>query len=470
MSPPQVDDRRPCYDAAALVPGPAKPRLTYPQTPRLAPRPAMSHADLPFLLPLPLLLVLSALFSASETALFGLTYHERMRLARASPRAAALAAALLAEPRALLVTLLLLNNCVNVLYFVLGSVVSMRAASPLAAVVFSAVSVLALVVFGEVFPKLLAGSGRITFTRAVAGPIYWLYRLLAPVRGGVERLLIAPLARLVRPARAAEPALTVEELARLIQIGGSEAGLDQREQRLISQVVELGTLRVREVMTPRVNMVMLGLPASLAQVTELVRRTRLTRLPVVRGPGGNDVAGILATKRYLAAAASGPEPRVLDFVEPARFVPELARLDQLLEVFRSTHSQLALCVDEQGGLVGLVEIEDVARRLVAELAPGAEASPDDEVRELGPGTWTVPGRLSVRAWAQMFGLRVDSRVVTVAGLVQAMLGRLPRPGDAVELGNVRLQVGAVRGRVVERLTVSLRPETRGGHAPAEGAA
>jgi CBS domain containing-hemolysin-like protein len=140
---------------------------------------------------------------------------------------------------------------------------------------------------------------------------------------------------------------------------------------------------------------------------------------------------------------------------PARYIPERARLDQVLDFFRSGGSDLAICVGESGEITGLITIDDVIRELVASEGGGDERS---SVRQTGEGRWEVSGRLSVRDWAEFFrgeDLRAGPRVSTVAGLMSHRLGRVPRAGDEVRLSNLRLRVESMRGRVVERVSVVL---------------
>lgn len=415
----------------------------------------MTYADLPILLLLPPLLVLSATFSASETVFFGISYHDRMRLKRASPAAGAIVNTLLSEPRPLLITVLLMNMAANVVYLVLLSVLLLRATNPAVGIAVNAAGVAMLILVGEVFAKLVAASNRVLFCRVMAGVIYAVHRSIAPVRIVLEHAVVTPLSRLIRPQHETVPALTTEELSRLIELGAHQGAIDTDEQRLLAQVVELGTLRVREVMTPRVELTWLEESGDPDLIRQTIEQTRLTRIPICRGTLDGEVLGFLNTKRYLASAATGHDAPMHAFLEPARYLPEQARLDRLLDHLRETGTKLALCVDEHGVVTGLVAIEDIARRLVPQTGTPEEREAAVEIEQVGRAKWRVPGRLSVRAWAELFDHPGETRVNTAAGLVLTALGRIPREGDAVTLGNVRIEVESVRGNVIESLLVSI---------------
>jgi len=421
---------------------------------------------LPLLVVLLVLLAISALCSGGETSLFSLTHADRVRLRRQSPRAAAAVQSLLSNPRRLLILILLLNVSVNAAYFVVSSLTARHFEGGPAAVAFSVASVLGMILFAEVIPKSLATVHRVRFSVLFAPFARGLGKLLNPVGLVFEHAVLGPLARLFRPAGAGEAhAVSPEEIAALLESGAGRGVIDEDEQQLLSGVVALGTIRVREVMTPRVDVRWIAHTASVEDLLELVRASGHTKFPVCRGSLEGAVMGIVNAKRFLAARAAGTlgaRTSIAHWAEHAPFVPDRARLDQLLDLFRSSRAHVGLCVDELGALTGIIEVEDVVRQLVRPIdAPG---SPDAQrVTMVAPGQWRVPGRLSIRQWAEFFGpewdMPTDRRVNTVAGLVFARLGRVPRVGDEIRLGTMRLTVESMRAHMIE--TIGVRVEEDG---------
>lgn len=437
----------------------------------------MLYQALPILLALPVLLVLAAWCAGMETALFSLNYQDRLRLKKLSPRAAASVTALLARPRPLLISLLLVNMFATTLYLVLTALLKARIEAAWMQYALVAVNLLLMTVAAEVVSKLLAGRKRVEVCLLFATITERAFHLIAPVRVFMDDLVISPLVRVLLPQTTsktpASPSLSPDELSQLIELGHRQGALDSDELSILRQVIAFNSLQVRDVMTPRVDIEWLDERSTTASVLELVSRAKLTRVPVCVAGGELDdgVIGMLNTKRFLALAGRTPgggasAAALKDFLEPVSYVPERASLDKLLEHFRTSHVKMALCVDEYGSIIGVVAMADIARRLMVELsADGSGVDVDADIQAIEPGVWSVPGRLPVRDWAPMFGLASDRRFATIAGLVMDQLGRVPIINDEVRLGNVCIRVEQVTGRVVDRVRISVdRAGAKGGPA------
>ncbi|MHC4909597.1 MAG: hemolysin family protein [Planctomycetota bacterium] len=414
---------------------------------------------------MPLLLLASALFSGTETACFGLTGAERLEVIRRDSVAARAARVLLSDQRMLLITLMLGNMTVNALYFVVSSVLMMTTSPGVIGSIAMALGTLvAILLLGEVLPKMLATSHRIGVVLFVSPPLAFVHRAIAPLRILVARAIVEPLGRLTAP-REAPPSLNEAELGALLAISSRDGVIDLEEQRLIREVLALHRQRVRDVMTPRVEMEALPRGSSRAEVIEMVARTRLTRLPIYDGDLDH-IVGLLHVKRFLLAPDDTPVDAP-DIMTRPLFVPEMATADRLLENMREAHAQSAVVVDEFGGTAGVVAIRDVVEELVGEIT-GQDEIAIDPPRMIGLGRWRVSGAISVHDWAEAFGQSLDApRVSTVGGLVLHILGRAPAVGDVVEFGSVRIEVESLKGLRVD--TVLLTLEGMGGEVgPDEG--
>lgn len=409
--------------------------------------------DIPLLLLLPVLLVLSGFFSGSETALFSMTETERMHLRRRGTLASRAIESLLAEPRMLLITVLAGNMTVNVFYFVISSVLTMRAdAGVIGAAILAVMSLLGIVLLGEILPKMLANVRRETFASVVSPILFTVHRAIAPVRIVLDTLVVMPLSRLTA-AKETPPLLDEEELGALLEISGKQGVIDVDEQRVLRDVLTMGRLRVRDVMTPRVRVVAIPVSTTRAEVIELVREKRLTKLPVYR-VDLDRIVGVLHVKSFLMAPES-ERTTVARMMKRPRFVPQHATLDQLLDHFRKTHTQSAIVVDEYGGTAGVVALEDVVERLLGDIASGDEGETRPPER-IDSHRWRVDGNMSVHDWAEHFGHRIISpRVASLGGLIIERLGRAPEVGDEVTIGNIRLEVEAVDRARVETAIVTL---------------
>lgn len=419
------------------------------------------------------LLVASGGCSATETTLFGLTHAERVQLRRQSPRVARRVERLMANPRSVLITILVLNTVVNVTFFALASLLTARQENALVGAAIGAGGLLAIILFGEVFPKLLANAHRLRFATVLVPLIAAANAWIGPLRVVIERMLVAPLARVLVP-REVPPPLEASELAALLDVASREGLIELEDHRLLGDVIELGQLRVRDVMTPRNEVVWVDASSDVEVLGSIARSHGLRVVPVCEGSIDEGVIGLVSIRRALGAVetsgagtgsgtgAGGVQGRggvrtVREFLAPPRFVPDRARLDQLLKTFREQKSLTAVCVDESGAVTGLVDIDDIVRQLgLGTIEPGSEAT--EPVVKLGENQWRVSGRLRVHDWAQLFDAEreartLDQRASTVAGLIALRLGRLPHEGDEATIGRLRLRVESMRGRSVDRVLV-----------------
>jgi putative hemolysin len=401
------------------------------------------------------LLLLSASFSATETALFSLSPHERRRAGPTTER-------LLERPRALLVTVLIGNLVVNVLYFAFAARVQPFGGaygpwlSALAAL-------LTLVLLGEVVPKGLALRARVGVARLGAVPFAALALALAPVQRAADRL-IELVYRVLGEAARAERGITTEALGEVLERSAESGLLLESEAAFLAGVVELSEVRVREVMTPRVDMLLLDLRDERpADVVARAVEERASWIVVTDGTPDRVLGRVRVRELLLRPGAS-----LRELVEPVVFVPEVASLLHLLEFLRREGVAYAVVVDEWGGTAGLVRLEDVFEEIVGELRVEGE-SIERPVTALGGGRFRVVGSLSIRDWNELFGHRVvPTEFETVGGWVSALLARIPRTGDVVEAGGLRFKVDAVERRRIRTLEISVAAPTTAAQPREEG--
>jgi putative hemolysin len=402
------------------------------------------------------LLIISAFFSGSETALFSLSVSDRTRLSRNGSVGARSALTLIGDQRMLLLTILLGNMTANVLYFVLGSVILIGIDGAWAHVGFALVTLLAIVLFGEVFPKLIAARHRCRFAMTISPALLIIHTTILPLRAALEFLILAPLRRLVGARRPPLP-LTHDELGALLTHSAAEGVIDAREHQVLDEVLELSSIPVREVMTPRTRMISVKKSAARNEVRAVVQETRLRRLPVHDGDL-DTIVGILDTKSFLLE----PDEDVTagDRMRPPMFVPHLATLDQLLEDFRRRGTSLAIAVDEYGGTAGIVAMEDVVEELVGDITEDTSHEIAAPV-EMSDGSWQVDGLMSVRTWAEALGHTLPATsAVTLGGWMTSLLGRAAFEGDVITVEHLRLEVVEMDGRRVAAVKISMTGDRR----------
>ncbi len=400
-----------------------------------------------------LLLVGSGFFSAGETILFGLSQTDRVGIAKRSQLTGRAVEHLLKDPRGLLITVLLGNMTVNTAYFVLGSALSMRfSQNVLLAGLIGLSTVLCIVIFGEVIPKVVATSLRVRLAVLMVPPFFALHRTITPLRAFLKYAVVSPLSRLTAPS-ATPPEMNPEELDALIELSDREGVINSNEFAILREVLRIRDLRVSDVMVPRVDMFVVALGCTRKDVLDLVSVTRPSHI-AVRGEDGDSIIGLLSVREYLLDPRGEHAP-VRAHLEPPRFVPELASVEDLLEHFRKSGTSAAVAVDEFGGVAGLVELEDLVEEIVGDIqVVGEMESPRPE--RISDRVWRVAGGMEIDDWHDQFGGDLqDVKVRTVGGLFLDRFGRMPSEGDVVQIGNVFCEVEHIHENRIISVLVSL---------------
>lgn len=410
------------------------------------------------LLLLPVLLAVSGFCSGSETALFSLTQRERRQITLSKTLLDRKLGELLGEIRGLLITLLLANMVTNVLYFVISTVALLELQRYLEistawVPVTSGGSLMGLIIFGEVLPKMFAARAPLVVSRFVAIPLWLLHRLITPLRHVINELVITPLARLLAP-RERTPELSTQELEMMLELSQHHGVIDATEEQLLQQVLSLSQLRVRDIMTPRVDIKAYDIVDPPILLIELIRATRLECIVVYEDDLDHIVGLAYARQVLLKRPKNQKEASTL--VRQATFVPESQRADKLLVHFRKMGTTMAIAVDEYGGTAGIVTLEDVVEQMIGHISGPYEGQQDQPVQQLGPGQWRVSADLPVHEWAHAIGtLHQIPGVSTIGGLVMAKLGKLPKAGDVALMGNLQFKVESMNGRRIESLLLQL---------------
>ena len=406
---------------------------------------------------LALLLVLSGIISASETALFGLSKQALQGFRRSQGPLRRRVYELMQRPRAVLMTVLLTNTAINVSIFAI-SFFAFRGLTdaPGAVLALAGLMVpLTVIVFGEILPKALALSSAQRFAPSACGLIATLQVTMGPILWLLSRLLVEPITRLLAPARSVTDSITTEELKLLVEHSVLDGAINTTENEMLQAIVALDHVSVREVMTPRVDIQSVHIDIDRPALLKKVRATSRRRLPVF-GRDLDDMRGTLRTRDLFLRPDVSPK----ELIRRIHFVPEQVNLMQLLHYFRKENLHLAVVVDEYGGTAGLVTIQDIVGCIVGELPDAQTPRPPAATQRIDENTYRLSGNLSARVWAQRFAVgEIDRHNDTVGGLVLAKLGRLPRTGDSVRIRNLTLTVESMKRRRIETVLLHRDPGT-----------
>jgi putative hemolysin len=409
-------------------------------------------AHVPQIILMLILLAGSAFFSGAETAFFNLSRRQTRLLQESKHKLQQLAATLLDEPGRLLNCFLFGNMTVNVLFYSVASVlmIKLKADNALAAATVAVGSFAALVLLGEILPKSIAYANSRSLVVIAALPAFLFLHVFAPLEFIFKFLVLEPALRLLLgPARHPE-ATSVREFKSLIETSRRQGLISPDENRLLTEIIELGFLKVRHVMRPRVDMIACSVTDSSDVARQKMQENNLTKIPVyVRTP--DNVIGLVHLRQILLEQ----EVSLDRIVREVNFVPEQKTVESLLEFFRKSKTDTAVVVDEYGGIAGSVRLEDIAEELLGQIEPATDAEP---VEQIGPFEYRLAGSLPIHDWAEMFDIDLtETRQVTIGGLVTALLGRIPRSGDIVHSKNLKFTVEKVRSHRIESVILSFEP-------------
>lgn len=252
-----------------------------------------------------------------------------------------------------------------------------------------------------------------------------------------------------------QPVAEQQAIEALVDAATEEGIIEQGEARMIEQIVEFGEKRVRDVMTPRPDVVAIPAQATVEELRRRVVETKFSRLPVYE-KSLDDIAGIVVARDILDIPDREASRRtVRELVRPALFVPETKRGSELLQEMQRKNQQMAMVIDEYGLLAGVVTIEDLVEEIVGEIGEEDRRPPPDVVRESG-GAVVLRGSVPVEKIAEIFGVQLESaaryaNVSTIAGLLSSVAGHVPRPGETLEFDGLRFEVLEANQRKVLRL-------------------
>ncbi|HXH08129.1 MAG TPA: hemolysin family protein, partial [Vicinamibacterales bacterium] len=278
-----------------------------------------------------------------------------------------------------------------------------------------------------------------------------IVRLLAPISGALINLSAA-----VRRERAATDGETANPAAdeAAAEVPGDQppALSESEERRLLRSIVDFGDTLVREVMTPRPDIVAVPAGATLGELRALFRDQEYSRLPVY-SENLDNIVGVVFVKDLIRLEGAADGDPITPLVRPAAFVPETKRVAELLREFQRSQIQMAIVVDEYGGTAGLVTLEDLLEELVGEIRDEYDVEVEPVVEE-GDGAFTFSAKVRVDEVRERLGVEIEARgFETVGGYLLAHLGRVPAPGETFEIDGLEVEVLEAERRRIHRVRI-----------------
>jgi CBS domain containing-hemolysin-like protein len=398
-------------------------------------------------------LLVTAIFSAAEMSFIAANRVRLRHMAEGGNRTAVRYLDAFRSPERLLSTAMMGVTIAHITASSVATWVLLPVTGGAAAILVTLVLTPIMLVFGEVIPKAIA-------RERATGLILWLFpvietlgRLLTPLTWGANALVGWALSLVGRQRTSTRQFVSREELKLLLQMEPEEADVTVSEAEMIDKIFDLGETAVREVMVPLVDVAALPETASPADVVRLIQERGFSRIPVFTDRVFN-IVGVVTAMDILRRGGEAPDLRAL--MRPATYVPETKRIDDLLREMQKNRVQLAVVVDEYGGAVGIVTVEDIVEEVVGEIRDEHDRTPDT-VERLSDGSYRVAGRASLEEVNDALEWDLPKGdFETVAGLVLATLHRIPLVGEVFRVRRFTVTVLEADKRRV--LAVRITPD------------
>ncbi|MDE3109434.1 MAG: HlyC/CorC family transporter [Acidobacteriota bacterium] len=309
-----------------------------------------------------------------------------------------------------------------------------------------------VVVAMQLFPALLMAGKSAGWIRPIVPMVRLLVWITWPIHAGLD---MATSVLRLSDEESTAPAGEQQGIEALVDAATEEGLIEQDDARLIEQVIEFGDKRVRDVMTPRPDVIAIPAKATLEELRERVVETKYSRLPVY-DKALDDIVGIAFARDMLEIAEKEAARRtVREIMRPALFVPETKFGSELLKEMQRKNQQMAVVIDEYGLVAGIVTVEDLVEEIVGEIGEEDRHPAPDVIRESG-GALVLRGSVPVDKLGELFGVQIDPagqhvEATTVAGLLNGVAGHVPRVGEIIEFDRLRFDVLEANQRKVLRV-------------------
>ena len=402
-------------------------------------------------------LVLSAYFSATETAFSSANSTRLKTLAEKGSKKAKLACELLEHYDKLLSTILIGNNIVNILMASIGTVLFVRHYGDAGATISTVVVTVVVLVFGEISPKSVAKDCAERFAMFSAPILRVFLFVLTPLNFlfSLWKKLLAKVFRLN-----GESKMSQEELLMLVDEVQQDGSIDKNEGELLKNAIDFSEQQAQDILIHRVDLAALPITASKEEVAALFTETKYSRLLIYQD-SIDHILGTIHQKDFYVGCGITEKP-LPEIIVPPLFVLENEPISRLLKTLQKAKTHVAVVVDEYGGTCGIVTMEDILEELVGEIWDEHDEI-EVFIRKTGANTFLVDAGMDFDEFAAYFQLKADSEMTSVSGWVMEQFGRVPESGERITAGPLDVLVTKVDNHRIEEIQITQ-------HAPAEAPA
>ena len=412
----------------------------------------MNPENIRNIIALAVLILMSGYFSATETAFLSCNKTRLRTMAEKGNKRAALVNRLNENYDRLLSTILIGNNIVNLAAASIGTVLFVRLYGDIGATVSTVVLTVLVLIFGEITPKNVAKDcpeKLAMFSAPIIRVLIWIFTPLNFLFG-LWKKLVSKVLHLESDSK-----MSQEELLMLVEEVREGGTIDSEEGDLLKNAIEFNDMRAEDILTHRVDLEAVDIESTKEEIAEVFTQSKFARLPVYEDSIDN-IIGILNMKDFYDGTGITAKS-IRDIMTKPLFVLKSEKIDELLKLLQETKSQMAVILDEYGGTLGIVTLEDILEELVGEIW-----DEHDEVTEeyipIGENRWRVDCSVNLDDFCDFFGIETDSTTISLGGWVMEQLGKVPEAGDSFEIECLSVSVVETDGQRVTFIDVEKKPE------------
>ncbi|HBG2120259.1 TPA: HlyC/CorC family transporter [Clostridioides difficile] len=399
------------------------------------------------------LLIGSAFFSASETALMSLSKIRIRYMQDEGIKGAKLVSSLIENPNKLLSSILVGNNVVNIAATSISTSLFIGLMGEKGVALATAVMTVLVLIFGEITPKTIAANNSEKVSLLVSKPIKAIIFILRPIVWifNIITNIIFKLFGITN--KGAKSFITEEELKTMVNVSHEEGVLEMEEREIINNVFEFGDMQAKNAMVQRIDMVAIDMEDSYDEIIQVFKTEKLSRMPVYEETI-DDIVGILNIKDIIFLSDEEIESfDIKNYMREPFFTYEFKKITQLLEEMKLEKSQMAIVVDEYGGTSGLLTIEDLVEVIVGDIEDEYDEE-EDEIQVIKEDEYIVDGSTKIGDVNELIGVNLESEEFdSIGGFIIGHLSRLPEENEVIEVDNIRFCIESIEKNRIKKIRI-----------------
>ena len=406
-----------------------------------------------------ILVILSGFFSSAETAFTAANRLKLRHMAEEGSKSAKRALRLIENPSKLISALLIGNNIVNIFASSLATLVAIDLYGISATGIATSILTIVIIIFGEITPKSFATQHAEKVSMMFSKPVGILMTLLTPfviifysISSWIIRLFGGDISQ-------SHPLVTEEELKTMVDVGSEEGVFEQEEKEMLHNIFDFGDLQVRDIMVQRVDITALDVDATYEEVLEIVKDEQFSRFPVYR-EDIDDIIGILNVKDLLFLTEVEKRGfKLEDYIREPYFAYEFKRITDLFKELKKTRTHISIILDEYGGTVGIVTIEDLLEEIVGEIDDEYDDDKETDIETIRKNEYMVSGSYRLDELNELIGTDIESEEFdSIGGYLIGILGTFPASGEVIETDGIRFVVDEVDKNRIKKIRMILKPK------------